>query len=312
MPTNIRIQDWTKEQLEAIVDAEDHASYDSAIKSLLKHYTIDKQMSPNANPDNRGTDFTHQSLTATDSLPAEEASDIWGPELYLGGTGTGKTVTAAYQLHRFLENEPQSTVFIVDPVGEYAHFTDIHGGKHVRYTHTDTNDQLDFSPSNRLHYCELVDVASHSDLISLEEMLDDLYEQAKMCDGRTVLLVDEAHRFLQSETTARLFEQMFRTCRKHGVSVQFVTQQLTEEIAATFVSLATRVYLHRLFAVDPDFADRVDLTQRQQEYVKLADTGATAKGAEVLVRDMSSDWQPFQVDIPADVLDQLVETPAEH
>jgi len=32
----IRVQDWTKDQLEEIKDDEDHTSLDSVIKSLLK------------------------------------------------------------------------------------------------------------------------------------------------------------------------------------------------------------------------------------------------------------------------------------
>jgi hypothetical protein len=32
----IRVQDWTKEQLEEIKDEEDHTSLDSVIKTLLK------------------------------------------------------------------------------------------------------------------------------------------------------------------------------------------------------------------------------------------------------------------------------------
>jgi hypothetical protein len=32
----IRVQDWTKEQLEEIKDEEDHTSIDSVIKTLLK------------------------------------------------------------------------------------------------------------------------------------------------------------------------------------------------------------------------------------------------------------------------------------
>jgi hypothetical protein len=35
MPT-IKIQEWTKERLEEIKEEEDHTSYDSVIKSLLK------------------------------------------------------------------------------------------------------------------------------------------------------------------------------------------------------------------------------------------------------------------------------------
>lgn len=42
MPT-IRIQDWTKEQLEAIREEEDHTSLDSVIKSLLKEREQDTQ-----------------------------------------------------------------------------------------------------------------------------------------------------------------------------------------------------------------------------------------------------------------------------
>jgi len=35
----IRVQDWTKEQLEEIKDEEDHTSLDSVIKTLLKERT---------------------------------------------------------------------------------------------------------------------------------------------------------------------------------------------------------------------------------------------------------------------------------
>lgn len=35
----IRVQDWTKEQLEEIKDEEDHTSLDSVIKTLLKDRT---------------------------------------------------------------------------------------------------------------------------------------------------------------------------------------------------------------------------------------------------------------------------------
>lgn len=35
----IRVQDWTKEQLEEIKDEEDHTSLDSVIKILLKEHT---------------------------------------------------------------------------------------------------------------------------------------------------------------------------------------------------------------------------------------------------------------------------------
>lgn len=35
----IRVQDWTKEQLEDIKDEEDHTSLDSVIKTLLKERT---------------------------------------------------------------------------------------------------------------------------------------------------------------------------------------------------------------------------------------------------------------------------------
>jgi hypothetical protein len=35
MPT-IKVNDWTKEQLEEIKENEDHSSFDSVIKSLLK------------------------------------------------------------------------------------------------------------------------------------------------------------------------------------------------------------------------------------------------------------------------------------
>jgi len=34
--TTIKIQEWTKEQLDEIKEEEDHSSYDSIIKSLLK------------------------------------------------------------------------------------------------------------------------------------------------------------------------------------------------------------------------------------------------------------------------------------
>ena len=36
MTTTMKVQEWTKEQLDEIKEQEDHSSYDSVIKSLLK------------------------------------------------------------------------------------------------------------------------------------------------------------------------------------------------------------------------------------------------------------------------------------
>lgn len=36
MTTTIKVQEWTKKQLDEIKEEEDHSSYDSVIKSLLK------------------------------------------------------------------------------------------------------------------------------------------------------------------------------------------------------------------------------------------------------------------------------------
>jgi hypothetical protein len=37
MPT-VKIKDWTKEELDDIKEEEEHSSYDSVIKSLIKEY----------------------------------------------------------------------------------------------------------------------------------------------------------------------------------------------------------------------------------------------------------------------------------
>ena len=37
MPT-VKIKDWTKEKLDDIKEEEEHSSYDSVIKSLIKEY----------------------------------------------------------------------------------------------------------------------------------------------------------------------------------------------------------------------------------------------------------------------------------
>ena len=40
MPT-IKVHDWTKEELDEIKEQEEHSSYDSVIKTLLKERTIE-------------------------------------------------------------------------------------------------------------------------------------------------------------------------------------------------------------------------------------------------------------------------------
>jgi hypothetical protein len=314
MATTIRIQDWTKKQLDKIIEEEDHASFDSAIKSLLKDQTIAQHMTLRDHSDNRGIDSDHQSLAATDSLSAEEGTNIWGPEVYLGALGAGKTVTAAYQAHHVLESDPVSTVIIMDCLGQYEHFTATHSGEHIQLTDpADVADQSDRLSSNHLLCYDLESRLLQSEPAVLETMVENVYEQAGLVDGRAVLLFDDAYPFLEADASAQRLRQLFRHSRQQEISIRLVSQSVggLNDVITDCVSLATRVYLHHLPAVEPDFAAQLDLTAHQQDYIKSAETGAAGESPEVLVREMSTGWQPYTVDIAPDVLAQLVETPPE-
>src|SRR5699024_550276 len=101
----IQLQQWTKDRLAEVRDAESHQSYDSAVKALLRDRRLARQLLSD-------TPTSQHSMTppplvgdggGADGFPLPGIDD--GLTLFFGETGSGKTMTAAYQLDRLLESD---------------------------------------------------------------------------------------------------------------------------------------------------------------------------------------------------------------
>ena len=129
MTDTIRLQEWTKAQLDGIVDSESHTSYDSAVKSLLKDREIARTRESTGEDSLSPESMLRDPLKATERLPTPPLDG--GVELLFGDAGAGKTTTVA-ELHRKLSaaDSPVHTVFL-SAHGEYGEAVKRAGGVHI-------------------------------------------------------------------------------------------------------------------------------------------------------------------------------------
>lgn len=141
MVSNIQIQDWTKERLDEVREAESHTSHDSTIKALLRDRALVREVLSN------NSQLKSPSASATASL-ADGGERIDLPEptsadriaFAIGTTGKGKSVTFAYQAHRLLENDDNAVV-VLDTTGSYSGLCEKHDGQRIDLA-TSTNKSL--------------------------------------------------------------------------------------------------------------------------------------------------------------------------
>lgn len=139
----------------------------------------------------------------------------------------------------------------------------------------------------------------------MQLLMDQVYEQAKSRDGKTILSMDEAHYLLNNTANMESLKQITLHHRHHDLSLIFSTQAMGEFFSSSggltsageviFDNLATRIY-HFNNEIDDEWADELELTNAEHDFIQNARTGSSGC-AEALLQIKQEGTYPIQVDM---------------
>jgi len=123
----------------------------------------------------------------------------------MGKIGSGKSFAAKLEIHRCLHRYDDLQVVIVDPKQEYAAFED-----------RDGVDRLTVDDRTEENIGELVDHVWNA------------YHQGHLHEGKSLVVVDEAHRLLRDENGRDALGTLIREGRDQSIAVTVVTQNAAD------------------------------------------------------------------------------------
>lgn len=188
---------------------------------------------------------------------------------FMGMTGGGKSYAAKLHVIRFLLVDTDLTVHVVDPKQEYGDLTRAFPDRVNRYTVTDrTRDNTD----------------------TLVEAVRSAYRETTETGGRSIVLVDEAHRLLDDPDGRAMLGTLVREARDTETAVTLVTQNATDftdvkEGRDILKNVPGRVFFRHL-RVSDSMRSFFDLSQNEvSQLLKLEPGDADdAAGSQALVK----------------------------
>lgn len=130
MPS-IHVADWTKRLLDEVKDREDHASYDSVIKSWAKEVGAHKPPQRRSGSTSSDIELGRQSIS---NLPVNvDPFTLAGSYnvIRAGDIGSGKSVSTKVNLYQLQTRYPDLTLVVADPFTSFEGFTQAVGGRQI-------------------------------------------------------------------------------------------------------------------------------------------------------------------------------------
>ena len=185
------------------------------------------------------------------------------------------------------------------------------------------------------HFCERSDVnLMEHDLIYLDfrdqegdeqggglemmQRLSDLHEQQKAFSGRTFMGIDEFHYMLTNPMSKAFFDRLHRHSRHWFLSVCLATQefgdlfetvtndsgqeitQLTSSAKVIFNNQAAQFY-HATKEMNPEWAEKLGLTKRSENFVSDADMGKKTDGYAQALLVVGDDQYPLRIEMSDEI-----------
>ncbi|MFH5802372.1 VirB4 family type IV secretion system protein [Haladaptatus sp. CMAA 1911] len=117
--------------------------------------------------------------------------------------------------------------------------------------------------------------------LMVQLLFDSVYERAKETDKNVIMAIDEAHYLMQNQQLDWL-ELAVRHSRHHDLSLHFITQEAKDffvhEKAETIANNCAIRLLHRLPDLSEENRKKLDLTEREGEFVRNALPGTRSRG----------------------------------
>jgi len=140
----------------------------------------------------------------------------------MGKTGSGKTYHSCLEIIRSVRNYDDLQVHIIDPKPDYAGIVEALDGAHVALDHETLG-----SPSADIIRYTVEDPTRDSTEL-LVDAVRHVYQQTSNDTGKSVVLIDEAHRLLRSPDGRTAVGELIREGRAKNIGVDLITQNASD------------------------------------------------------------------------------------
>jgi hypothetical protein len=188
-------------------------------------------------------------------LNPPEGVDNDNIQVYVGQVGCGKTVTAKTHIHRAIEEDPTTSVFVVDPVDSWK-------GTEIMQQDGEFNR----------HGLDPTKITSKE---NIQQLVKKAIEEWKRDSAPAELIIDNGTQIINGDIWESLVDQEEKT-------VRLITQTYNPGAALGLLE-PSQYHIHRLSEANTQLlANTYDLTEEDQEYITQANMATGDKIPEVL------------------------------
>lgn len=114
--------------------------------------------------------------------------------------------------------------------------------------------------------------------LMMHVLLQEVYEEAKRHDGKTLFAIDEAHKLLQDTDSANYLENVVRHSRHADLGINFITQTIEEffesKESRRIVQMCSIKKFQRVEdSLTDEMVETLGLTNKEQNYIRNAQAG---------------------------------------
>ncbi len=196
-----------------------------------------------------------------------------------GATGSGKTYHTKLELIRTRLTDPDTRIIVIDPKNEYHGLIDRLGG--LVHTVSDRPSRIDtccFQPPRRGHRSidEYVDLIQH------------LYQVTTENQGRSLVVVDEAHNILNDEDGRRVLTRWIREARDTSTAITPVSQSASDftdhREGRTLLDQCPGKLLFRHERVPQGMVDYFNLSNKETKEIYSLKTGSDSTYSQAILK----------------------------
>jgi len=135
--------------------------------------------------------------------------------------------------------------------------------------------------------------------LTMQLLIDRVYQRAKQTQKKTVFCIDEFHYISDNAVNLKFMETLLRHHRHHEISPWLITQTVDEfldnAIADRILKLTTMTQFHHIDSFGAEQAEPFDLSRPMQEYVRNAAPGSEDLGYSDGLIGIDGEWRRMEV-----------------
>lgn len=216
----------------------------------------------------------------------------------IGATGSGKSYAEKLELLRTRLTDPDINIYILDPKNEYGHLTQALDGETI-----EAGQPL----SDRdVVAVQVPERGQQANIGLLIKTVEKLYQVTSQNQGRSLVVVDEAHNLMRRSEGREVLGQFIREARDTDTAVTLISQNaadFTEHQEGRAILDNTPAKIFTLHERVPDSVTQYfQLSQREKQDLLRLKTGTDAEYSEAILK----------VSNQIDTKIRITSTPSEH